>query len=170
MSRALAIANGYDGHRGLTHTALFALAAGALVAALVRGAGWTREWRRPAVLLSLVILSHPLLDSLMACGEGMPFFWPLSDARFLFPFPLTPIANYATTPGRLLGLALQPGTWVAIILEAGLFGPLYLAMRFWRTGRLGRRIVPAEWESVAWGECILATLLFEAMWQWARWS
>jgi inner membrane protein len=75
------------GHRGLTHTLLFALCGG-LFAALI--SAWLHASRPAAfAFVSLATLSHPLLDMCTNGGSGIPLFWPLTHERFFMPW--TPI-------------------------------------------------------------------------------
>jgi inner membrane protein len=72
------------GHRGFTHTLLFALLFGVLGYALAprwnmsRGAGYA--W------IALCTLSHPLLDMLTDGGMGIPLLWPLDPTHYFFPW------------------------------------------------------------------------------------
>jgi inner membrane protein len=73
------------GHRGATHSILFAAALGALLTfALFRdapGGGW------PVFLfLFLSTLSHALLDMLTNGGLGVALFAPFSNERYFFPW------------------------------------------------------------------------------------
>ena len=83
------------GHRGATHSLVFALALGALAAAT---AGRLRT--RPGVAFAFVAAcaaSHPLLDMLTNGGYGVALWWPASDERVFFPWqvievsPLSPL-------------------------------------------------------------------------------
>jgi inner membrane protein len=73
------------GHRGFTHSILFAaLVALAVVALFFRG-----ERRRRAALFVyffLVTVSHALLDMLTDGGLGVALLSPLGDERYFFPF------------------------------------------------------------------------------------
>ena len=73
---------GMWGHRGITHSLLFAFAAAALAARWVR----TRDRSMPAGRLFAVLLlaaaSHGFLDGLMASGVGVAFLAPFSAARY----------------------------------------------------------------------------------------
>lgn len=73
------------GHRGLTHSILFAAALGALLTfALFRdaaGGGWV-----VFLYLFFSTLSHPLLDMLTNGGLGVALFAPFSGERFFFPW------------------------------------------------------------------------------------
>ena len=86
------------GHRGLSHSLLFALAIGLLAAWLVRMPG--AERRIPAVApqisalpfsslaacLFLATASHGALDAMTDGGLGVAFFAPLDESRYFLPF------------------------------------------------------------------------------------
>ena len=76
------------GHRGLSHSLLFALlVAVVLWAWLARGA--PRLSRSSGGLFLIVFLacaSHGFLDAFTDAGLGVGFFIPLSDARYFFPW------------------------------------------------------------------------------------
>lgn len=80
------------GHRGASHTPVFALAVGVLAALLT----WARGQRRPlgrGLVVALVVASHCVLDALTQEGRGMMFLWPLTSDRFHFlwrPIPDAP--------------------------------------------------------------------------------
>jgi inner membrane protein len=80
------------GHRGFTHSILFAaILASAGLAGAVRA--WPSTIHRGAIwsYLFLAAASHGLLDALTDRGGlGIPFFWPLDATRYFFPF--TPVA------------------------------------------------------------------------------
>ncbi len=65
------------GHRGVTHSLLFA-------AALGLAAAW-REWRM-AAFLAAVTASHGLLDAMTNGGMGVAFFAPFSNHRYFLPW------------------------------------------------------------------------------------
>jgi inner membrane protein len=73
------------GHRGLTHSVVFAaLLAGSLVAVLYRG--------KPAVAMMGLFLyfflctaSHGVLDAMTNGGLGVAFFAPFNTTRYFFP-------------------------------------------------------------------------------------
>jgi inner membrane protein len=78
------------GHRGFTHSLLFAAVLGAIGAfvlfpraraAVHRGAVW--------LYLFLATASHGALDALTNGGHGVAFFAPFENSRYFFPF--TPI-------------------------------------------------------------------------------
>ncbi len=73
------------GHRGASHSIVFAALLGAVLAPvyqrLTSGKGWHAFW-----FVFVCTLSHPLLDMCTNGGHGVALFWPLSDARVFFPF------------------------------------------------------------------------------------
>jgi len=94
------------GHRGATHSFVFALAVGAAIAALAP------LFRRPAlrtgVTAILVLASHPLLDTLTNGGLGCALFWPFDHTRYFAPWtpiPVSPIGlGYVSVYGLLVAL------------------------------------------------------------------
>ena len=112
-------------HRGITHTIVFALFVGVFMAVVCRRfLGLT--FLRVFLIVSTVLLSHSLLDYLMGCGPGVPFFWPISEQGFLLPFRLVPTAYYSLSVGDLLSVAVSPVTLVGMFLEVVIFLPLVL--------------------------------------------
>lgn len=76
------------GHRGMTHSLLFAAGIGALAAARFRP-GWKKEGWTLAALFAAITASHGVLDALTNGGHGVAFFSPFDTARYFFPW--TPI-------------------------------------------------------------------------------
>ena len=73
------------GHRGWTHSAVFALVFGMLAGWAMsskdrKQTGWLMLW------LMLSTLSHPLLDMLTNGGRGCALWWPFSLQRLFFPW------------------------------------------------------------------------------------
>ena len=72
------------GHRGLSHSLLFALAAGllaALAAPLLKSGRWAAF-----LVCAGGALSHIVLDAMTNGGLGVALFWPFSEARYFFPW------------------------------------------------------------------------------------
>jgi inner membrane protein len=63
------------GHRGFTHSLLFALAAGLLTAGLTSRYVRTPFWPLALVYFA-VTASHGVLDAFNSAGAGIPFLWP----------------------------------------------------------------------------------------------
>lgn len=72
------------GHRGFTHSIVFALLIGGLCMLAWR-------WLKSVPLttfcfLSVATLSHAILDAFTNGGLGVAFLWPLSSERYFFPW------------------------------------------------------------------------------------
>lgn len=117
------IALGVGNHRGPTHSIAAALSL-ALVCAIAVCARRPRDLPRAWAGLSLVGLTHPVLDWLMACGPGVPFLWPWSGQGWLCPVQLVPTAYYSKSVAGLLGMLNHTPSWRAVGLEVLIFGPL----------------------------------------------
>ena len=73
------------GHRGLTHSFLFAaFTALTVLLALYRHRPPPERWRI-ALFLFVATASHALLDALTNGGQGVAFLAPFSEERFFFP-------------------------------------------------------------------------------------
>jgi inner membrane protein len=70
------------GHRGVTHSILFAFLWSGLLSFFF---GKSRKLIF-AVVLFLSTVSHGLLDAMTSGGEGVGFFIPFDNARFFLPF------------------------------------------------------------------------------------
>ena len=124
------------GHRGATHSVAFCLALGVglgLVAALFRKSGL-----RFAVLASVVLTSHALLDTLTDGGRGCALFWPLSDARHFAPYRPIPVAPIG------FGFFSSRGLRVALA-ELVMFAPCF-AYALWprQRARSGNGVTPSN--------------------------
>jgi len=104
------------GHRGATHSLVFAALIGLCVASLAAVAA--RPFWRTWLLVSCVVGSHGLLDMLTDGGLGVALLWPLSTTRYFAPVTPLPVAPI----GR--SLASARGLYV-IAVEALLFLPLF---------------------------------------------
>jgi inner membrane protein len=127
------------GHRGATHSLAFAALIGAAAAAIAPRFGMRRA--QTWVLASLVVASHPLLDTLTDGGLGCAVFWPVDLTRYFAPWRPIPVSP--------LGLAFVSlsGAFVAAV-ETILFSPLLVyALR--STSKVRRTRVRVVW-SLAW--------------------
>ncbi len=86
---AFAFGHPYDtvfGHRGLTHSLVFAAAAASVAVwgafARLPAAARRRIW----VFLFLATVSHGVLDAMTSGGGGIAFFAPFSSARYFLPW------------------------------------------------------------------------------------
>ncbi len=79
------------GHRGLTHSLIFALFVGIGVV----GIGFPKvllgsaQWKKLVAHFTIVTASHGVLDALTDGGLGVAFFVPFDNSRYFFPW--TPI-------------------------------------------------------------------------------
>ena len=99
------------GHRGATHSLVFALIVGAVVAlvALVARAR-RRSALRVGILATLVVASHGVLDTLTDGGRGCALLWPFDDTRYFAPvnpIPVSPIGLRALSPRGLYAAAVE---------------------------------------------------------------
>ncbi len=123
------------GHRGFTHSLIFAIAAG-LIAGLA--SPLLDSGRRTAFLfVAVAAASHGLLDMLTNGGLGVAYFWPVFSDRFSFayrPIEVSPIGI-----GRFLsadGLRVIASELFWVWLPASLFAMAGYIVRsiFGRTG------------------------------------
>ncbi|GKX63288.1 metal-dependent hydrolase [Pragia fontium] len=87
----IAYANAF-GHRGFTHSLLFAFALPTLALLLKRWfkVGYWRIWW----FLTVSLLSHSVLDSLTTGGMGVGWLWPWSQERFFAPVQVIKVAPF----------------------------------------------------------------------------
>lgn len=70
------------GHRGFTHSILFALLWALFLSLLF----FKKKWARNFWTLFLVTVSHGTLDAMTTGGKGVGFFIPFENSRYFFPF------------------------------------------------------------------------------------
>ena len=113
------------GHRGMTHSLLFAALVGVLVALGLR------LRRRPvlvdALLAALVVASHGVLDAMTTGGLGVEFFWPVDIHRYFLPWRFIPVAPLGARMLSTRGLSV-------LLTEVVLFLPAW-AYAFWPRSR-----------------------------------
>ena len=78
------------GHRGATHSLVFAAGVALAVAGVTRALGGPAG--RMGGLALLAVGSHGLLDALTDGGLGAALLWPFSDARLFAPVRPLPVA------------------------------------------------------------------------------
>jgi inner membrane protein len=113
------------GHRGITHSLLFAAVLGTVVAALVFPSGAGPVPRSHLWLyLSLATASHGVLDALTNGGLGVAFFAPFDNTRYFFPFtpiqvsPISVRAFFSEWGARVLASELV-WVWLPSAIFAG---------------------------------------------------
>jgi inner membrane protein len=109
------------GHRGATHSLLFAALLGAtigLLAPLVH-----RPRMRTGLTAAMVVASHGLLDTLTNGGLGIALLWPFDSTRYFAPWRPIPVSPIG------LGYLSPYGLFVAVT-ELVLFSPIiWFALR-----------------------------------------
>ena len=93
------------GHRGITHTLLFAMACGVFAAIASRALRST-----PLVAFCFVLaatVSHGLLDAFTNGGSGILFFWPLDSTRYFMPWQVIEVSvSFSSCAVRVVGRLL----------------------------------------------------------------
>lgn len=110
------------GHRGATHSIVFALVLGALAAGLTyRYLG--ALLLQTALFCVFTVLTHPLLDAMTDGGLGVALEWPLSNARYFAPIRFIPVAPIGTRflSGRGLMVAVTELLYFAPLLAYALW-------------------------------------------------
>lgn len=111
------------GHRGFTHSLVFA----GFLAAVISFFGFRRAWPSLSLFsiwtyLFLATASHGFLDAMTDGGLGVAFFSPFSDQRYFLPW--RPIRVSPIGIGRFFsepGLAVLQSELLWIWVPAGLF-------------------------------------------------
>ena len=123
------------GHRGFTHSILFAI----LVATvLIRFAKFFRCNRTTVFFVSFIsMLSHGILDACTNGGLGVAFFWPITSERYFFPWrailvsPLS-ISRFFTERGLAVILSEIIYVWAPCVV----FGAIaFYGRRLWLKNR-----------------------------------
>jgi inner membrane protein len=114
------------GHRGATHSLVFAVAVGAIIGAAAplfrRPRAHARGAIRTGVLASIVLASHGLLDTLTDGGLGIALLWPFDLTRYFAPWnpiPVSPIglgffSPYGMYTASVELLFFAPLIWFAL--------------------------------------------------------
>ena len=134
------------GHRGATHSLTFSVAVGLAVGL---AAPWLkRPAGRTALIASVVLVSHAILDTMTDGGLGCALLWPFDLTRYFAPWRPIPVAP--------IGLAFfSPYGATIALTELVLFSPLLLFALRSRTREMGR--------------LTMATALFLAIWLVSVW-
>jgi inner membrane protein len=120
------------GHRGMTHSLLFAVLLGCVSAAILGGD--KVQILCNSILLSLITATHGFLDAMTNGGLGIAFFSPLDTTRYFFswrPIQVSPIGlGWFFTP---LGISVLLNEALYVWLPAMIAG---IALFTWRKLRL----------------------------------
>ena len=123
------------GHRGFTHSLLFAGVLAAVVAMILfRNAGIAR-WSLFAYLF-IATASHGVLDAMTNGGLGVAFLSPFDNQRYFLPWrPIRVSPISASRFFRAHGLAILQNEFVWIWIPAIAFAAAVSAMKFSRRRR-----------------------------------
>jgi inner membrane protein len=101
------------GHRGFSHSILFAVLVALVGAYLLRV--YKIPWHVAACFLFISTVSHGILDAFTNGGHGIAFFWPWSKTRY-FAFyrviEVSPINVERMLPNRMKTVFLSELLWV----------------------------------------------------------
>lgn len=118
------------GHRGFTHSILFAVL---IALAMMRFAEFFKSSRKAVFFVSFVsMLSHGILDACTNGGLGVAFFWPVTDERYFLPWreivvsPIS-VSRFFTERGLRVISSEIIYIWVPCLLIGGL---IYLGRRY----------------------------------------
>jgi inner membrane protein len=126
------------GHRGFTHSLVFALWLAFLTASLTYRLHRANLWALTGVFF-LAAGSHGFLDALTRGGESIPFFWPATDQRFgnWGPIPVSDLALEIPDPRRSRALRSELlWVWIPTVVFVA-------AVAVWRFLRRRRRAARA---------------------------
>jgi inner membrane protein len=101
------------GHRGASHTFLFALIVG-LVGARY-GSALRAAPRLAFLFLFLSTLSHAVADMLTDGGKGIMLLWPLEESRYTFlhnPVVASPVGLRGFETGQIWAVLLSEAVWL----------------------------------------------------------
>src|SRR5262245_27856731 len=126
------------GHRGATHSLLFAVALATAIALVAPRFG--RPRLRAWVIASVVLVSHGLLDTITDGGLGCALLWPFDLTRYFAPWRPIPVAP--------IGLAFfSPYGLFVSSIELVLFAPV--AVYALRPKHVPRLLIPV-WCGLVW--------------------
>jgi len=110
------------GHRGASHSLLFALLLAAIAGLLHRRLRATAV--QAAAFVGISAVSHPLLDAFTSGGLGVALWWPWSGERLFAPWRPIRVSPFAPQFFSARGLAtvLSELRWVWLPLAAAVIG------------------------------------------------
>lgn len=120
------------GHRGITHSLVFAVFVAALAAA---GSHSLRASRtRASAFVFACAASHPLLDMLTNGGPGVMLAWPLSQERMFAPWRPIEVSPIGMGFFSLRGLRVVASELAWVVLPAVVAAWLARRSRAWNAG------------------------------------
>jgi inner membrane protein len=133
------------GHRGFSHSILFAAMAAALGLLAFRGRAFEAERTRIWTYLFLATASHGVLDAMTSGGGGVAFFAPVVNERYFFPW--RPILVSPMSIRRFFserGVRILASELVFVWIPAGLVALTAYVIRRRSLSATGSRSDPAD--------------------------
>jgi len=128
------------GHRGFTHSIVFAICCGSLAVCCFK---LPQNRSVPVFLfLSFSMISHALLDAMTFGGLGVGIGWPFTDQRFFFswrPLPVSPIGieRFFNYWGMYVIKKEVVRIWLPLL---GVFGFIWIARYAVKASRVRRYV------------------------------
>ncbi|MEW6078105.1 MAG: metal-dependent hydrolase [Thermodesulfobacteriota bacterium] len=104
------------GHRGFSHSIIFAIALGLMAFLFVHTKRIQNSWLLFGVLLSCGLV-HDVLDAMTSGGLGVAFFSPLSETRYFLPWrpiEVSPLILRRFLSHRGVGVMKSEFVWVMV--------------------------------------------------------
>lgn len=121
------------GHRGMTHSLLFAAVIAVVMA--FRFAPARPELWKLMLLLFVITASHGVLDAMTNGGLGVAFFSPFDTSRYFFPW--TPIQVSPIGASRFFSIRGMDVLWSEIVW---IWGPaILLGAAIWGVQQIRKR-------------------------------
>lgn len=113
------------GHRGFSHSLLFALFLAIVVSLLLFRSTevFSKTWWGVVALCFVATASHGVLDALTDAGLGIGFFIPFDDTRYFFPWrPIetSPLSISSFLNGPAVKILKNELLWIGVPLAVGL--------------------------------------------------
>lgn len=102
------------GHRGFTHSLLFAMIVAVVGVLWMEGGRFRSQWKL-GILFFLAIASHCLLDAMTNGGLGVAFFSPFDTHRYFLPWRpilVSPIGTARFFSARGMRILANEALWV----------------------------------------------------------
>jgi inner membrane protein len=141
------------GHRGFTHSLVFAMLTGIVTAVLAVSGKWAsgHSFLKLAIFFTAITASHGLFDAMTSGGLGVAFFAPFDNTRYFLPWRPIPVS-----PMSAAGLMTTRGFRV-IQWEFALFWLFAIAAALWDRRRAARAVIAALFliaGAVAWVQAL----------------
>jgi inner membrane protein len=138
------------GHRGFSHSLLFAASMALLGACAWRW--WRVSFGLAGCFLFISMASHGVLDAFTNGGFGVAFFWPLTHQRFFFGAqvievsPLS-VSRFLSERGAAVLASELLWVWLPCLALAGGFAAIRLRLTSYARPQSGRRAVVLQDET-----------------------